>query len=48
MQLTNCKVKFKLRWTKYFILSVLGAANTDNDNGTYSNNKNFTIKVTNY
>ena len=40
MPLINCKVKLKLKWTKYCVLS---AADNDNDNG---NHIIFTIKVT--
>ena len=40
MPLINCKVELKLRWTKHWVLSVLGAANPDNDNGANM----FTIK----
>ena len=31
MPLIYCKVKLKLRWTKHCVLSVLSAANTDDD-----------------
>ena len=43
MPLINCKVEIKLRWTKYCVLSVAGADNT-NDND--SDNIIFTIKDT--
>ena len=43
MPLINCKVEIKLRWTKYCVLSVVGADNT-NDND--SDNIIFTIKDT--
>ena len=40
--LIDCKVEWKLRWTKHCVLSVLGK---DNDNGAAdSNNIIFTIK----
>ena len=45
MPLVNCKVELKLRWTKYYVLSVLGAVSAD-DNGVNSNNIIFTIKDT--
>ena len=31
MPLIYCKVKLKLRWPKHCVLSVLSAANTDDD-----------------
>ena len=43
MPLINCKVEIKLRWTKYCVLSVACADNT-NDND--SDNIIFTIKDT--
>ena len=43
MPLINCKVEIKLRWTKYCVLCVAGADNT-NDND--SDNIIFTIKDT--
>ena len=43
MPLINCKVEIKLRWTKYCVLYVAGADNT-NDND--SDNIIFTIKDT--
>ena len=42
MPLINCKVKLKLKWTRY---SVLSAASTDSTNAN-SNNITFTIKDT--
>ena len=29
MPLINCKVELKLKWTKYCVLSAVGAGNTD-------------------
>ena len=45
MSLINCKVKLKLKWTKYCALSAAGA---DNVNGSDDDNNNiiFTIKDT--
>ena len=43
MPLINCKVEIKLRWTKYCVLSVAGA---DNTNDHDSDNITFTIKDT--
>ena len=42
MPLINCKVKLKLKWTKYCVLSEAGV---DNVNAN-SNNISFTIKDT--
>ena len=39
MSLINCKVELKLKWTKYCVLTAVGADNAD----TNSNNI-FTIK----
>ena len=43
MSLNNCKVKLKLKWTKYFVLQ---AAVADNVNNRDSNNMIFNIKDT--
>ena len=43
MQLINCKVELKNRWTKYCVLSAAGNNINDNVNG---NNIIFTIKDT--
>ena len=42
MLLVNCKVKLKLRWTKYCVLSVV----TNNNDDASPNNTIFTIKNT--
>ena len=42
MPLINCKVELKLKWTKYCVLSAVGAGNTDGN----PNNIIFTIKDT--
>ena len=42
--MVNCKVEFKLRWTKHCVLCVLGHEN-DNTNVDF-NNIIFTIKYT--
>ena len=42
MSLTNFKVEWKLKWTKYCVLSPVG---NDNDN---ANNIIFTIRVTKF
>ena len=44
MRLINCKIEFKLRRTKHFVLSVLGNKN-NNANGD-SNNIIFTMNDT--
>ena len=43
MSLINLKVELKLRWKKYFVLSVFAAPNDDNTNPD-PNNIIFTIK----
>ena len=43
MRLINCKIKLKVNWTNYCVLSAAGA---DNVNNTNSYNIIFTIKVT--
>ena len=45
MPLINCKVEFKLKWTKYWILPVAGNENYINNNDD-ANNIIFTIKDT--
>ena len=45
MPLINCKVELKLKWTKYYDLSVAGTENGINNNN--ANNIIFTIKDTN-
>ena len=45
MPLINCKVKLKLKWTKYRVLSAAGADNVINNNAN-GNNIIFTIKDT--
>ena len=45
MPLINCKVKLKLKWTKYCVLSAPGNENVINDNDN-TNNTIFTIKDT--
>ena len=40
MPLINCKVELKLKWTKYCVLSAVGAGNTDAN----PNNIIFAIK----
>ena len=45
----NCKVKLKLKWTKYRIFSTAGTENVINENtnaNTNANNIIFTIKET--
>ena len=42
MPLINCQVDLKVKWTKYCVLAVAGADNTNSD----SNNIIFTIKDT--
>ena len=42
MSLINCKIRLKLKWTKYCFLSAAGADNVDAN----SNNIIFTIKDT--
>ena len=42
----NCKVELKFTWAKHCDLSVLGAANSDNDDGANSKNIIFTVKYT--
>ena len=44
MQLINCKVKSKLKWTKYCILSAAGNDNNINENADV--NDVFNIKDT--
>ena len=45
MSLINCKIELKLKWTKYFVLSVDGNENDVNDNNN-AINIIFTIKYT--
>ena len=45
MPLINCKVELKLKWTKYWVLSVAGNENYINNNDD-ANNIIFTIKDT--
>ena len=42
MPLINCKIKLKLKWRNYYVLSAAGAVNDDDK----SNNIIFTIKDT--
>ena len=44
MSLINCKIEIKLKWTKYYVLAVLGKENDNAD--VDSNNNIFTIKDT--
>ena len=47
MPLINCKVKLKLKWTRYFVLSAAHNDNLNhNDNDNNGNNITFTIKDT--
>ena len=46
MPLINCNVELKFTWAKHCDLSVLGAANADNDDGANSKNIVFTVKYT--
>ena len=47
MQLINCKVELKLKWTKFSVLSAVGNKNdSDNDNNNNANNIILTIKNT--
>ena len=46
MTLIKCKVELKLRWTKHYILPVLGVVNADNDYDSNADNIIFTIKET--
>ena len=47
MPLVNCKVKLKLKWTKYCALFAAGNDNeSDDDNDINANNIIFTIKIT--
>lgn len=44
MSLINCKIEIKLKWTKYYLLAVLGK---ENDNADVDSNNNIvTIKDT--
>ena len=43
MQLINCNMELKLRWTKHCVLPVAG---TNNSNGNNDDNIIFTIKET--
>ena len=44
MSLINCRIEIKLKWTKYYVLAVLGK---ENDNADVDCNNNiFTIKDT--
>ena len=45
MPLINCKVELKLKWTKYFVLSVTGNKN-DTSNNDNANSLIFTIQDT--
>ena len=45
MLLINCKAELKLKWTKYFVLSVAGNENDINNNDS-ANNTIFKIKDT--
>ena len=47
MPLINCKVKLKLKSTKYWVLFANGNDN-DNNNNNNNNNNIFTIKDTNF
>ena len=42
MQLPNCKIDLKLKWAKFYVLTVAGANNNDSS----SNDIFFTIKDT--
>ena len=44
--LINCKVKLKLKWAKYCVLSAAGADNVNGNNDDDNNNNIFTIKYT--
>ena len=46
MPLINCKVELKFTWANHCHLSVLYAANADNDDGDNSQNIIFTVKYT--
>ena len=46
MPFINYKVELKFTWAKHCDLSVLGAANADNDDGANSKNIVFTVKYT--
>ena len=46
MTLIKCKAELKLRWTKHYILPVLGVVNADNDYDSNADNIIFTIKET--
>ena len=46
MPLINCKVELKFTWANHCDLSVLYAANADNDGGDNSKNIVFTVKYT--
>ena len=44
MPLINCNVELKFIWAKHCNLSVLGAANVDNDDDANSKNIVFAVK----
>ena len=44
--LINCKVKLKLKWTKYCVLTAAGADNVNGNDDDNNNNKIFAIKYT--
>ena len=44
--LINCKVKLKLKWTKYCVLTAAGADNVNGNDEDNNNNKIFAIKYT--